>query len=131
MSDDNDVRPLLMEIRDIVLRHEEVNRKDADFRRRVLFSLLIALAVAVAAMGYGLMLVHATIKEIKQRQEQQQPQKIARRERVVDRAPKFNSGWDLASDKIQPRREHGSNTDLYVRCLESAFCLRSFEHKDE
>src|SRR5260221_652774 len=74
MSDDNDVRPLLMEIRDIVLRHEEVNRKDADFRKRVLLALLIALAAAVAAMGYSLMLVHATIKEIKQRQEQQQEQ---------------------------------------------------------
>jgi len=79
MSDDDDVRPLLMEIRDIVLRHEEVNRKDTAFRRRVLFVLLLALTAAVAAMGYGLILVHGKIKEIKQRQEQQHPQKIAAR----------------------------------------------------
>lgn len=85
MSDDNDVRPLLMEIRDIVLRHEEVNRKDAEFRKRVLFALLLALAAAVAAMGYALLLLHTTIKEIKQRQEQQQPQKVAGFERALDR----------------------------------------------
>jgi hypothetical protein len=74
---DDEIKPLLLEIRDIVLRHEEVNRKEAEFRKRVLFALLFALAVAVLAMGYGLLLVHSTIKEIKLRQEQQQPQKVA------------------------------------------------------
>ena len=77
MSDVDDLKPLLVEIRDIVLRREEVNRKDAEFRKRVLFALLFALAIAVVAMGYALMLVHATTKEIRQRQEQQQPQKVA------------------------------------------------------
>jgi hypothetical protein len=113
MSDDNDVRPLLVEIRDIVLRHEEVNRKDVEFRKRVLVALLLALAVAVAAMGYGLMLVHATIKEIKQRQEQQQPQKVARIERVFGRSlqnPSLSS--DLTNEKTSrcprmARQSHG------------------------
>jgi Tfp pilus assembly protein PilO len=77
MSDEDDVKPLLVEIRDIVLRHEEVNRRDAEFRKRVLFALLFALAAAVLAMGYALLLVHTTTKEIRQRQEQQQPQKVA------------------------------------------------------
>lgn len=77
MSDEDGIKPLLVEIRDIVLRHEEVNRRDADFRKRVLFALLFALALAVLAMGYGLLRVHSTIKEIRQRQEQQQPQKVA------------------------------------------------------
>ena len=55
MSDVDDVKPLLVEIRDIVLRHEEVDQKDSDFRKRVLFALLFALALAVLAMGYGLL----------------------------------------------------------------------------
>ncbi len=76
MSDDNDLKPLLQEIRDIVLRHEEVNRKEAEFRKRVLFALLMALVIAVAAMGYALLLVHRTTKEIRQRQEQH-PEKVA------------------------------------------------------
>jgi hypothetical protein len=78
MSDGEDLKPLLVEIRDIVLRHEEVNRRDAEFRKRVLFALLFTLGIAVAAMGYALMMVHSTIKEIRQRQEQLQPQKVAR-----------------------------------------------------
>jgi CHASE3 domain sensor protein len=77
MTDEEDLKPLLVEIRDIVLRHEEVNRRDAEFRKRVLFALLFALAIAVGAMGYALMLVHATTKEIRQRQEQQQPPRVA------------------------------------------------------
>jgi len=111
MSDDNDVRPLLMEIRDIVLRHEEVNRKDSEFRRRVLFVLLLALVAAVAAMCYGLMLVHGTIKEIKQRQEQLQPQKIADSKAALKQGTPKDPVRGLAGKKIQPRMKHGSNAD--------------------
>jgi CHASE3 domain sensor protein len=73
---DDEVKPLLEEIRDIVRRHEQVNCKDADFRRRILMVLLVVLAVAVLAMGYVLMLVHMTTREIRQQQRQQQ-QKVA------------------------------------------------------
>ena len=77
MIHDDDVKPLLEEIRDIVLRQEKVNRIEAAVRKRVLIALLFALAVAVLAMGYALMLVHSTTREIRERQEQQQPQKVA------------------------------------------------------
>ena len=77
MSDDNDVKPLLVEIREIVLRQEKVNQKEAEFRKRVLFVLLFVLVMAVLAMGYALLMVHTTIKDIRQRQEQLQPQKVA------------------------------------------------------
>ena len=72
----DDDKLLLQEIRDIVLRHEQVNRKEADFRRRILIVLLVVLALAVLAMGYVLMLVHTTTREIRQ-QQRQQPQKVA------------------------------------------------------
>jgi hypothetical protein len=63
-------------------------------------------------MGYGLMLVHATIKEIKQRQEQQQPQKIARLERGLNMATRDNSSRVLVEAGIQPRMKHGVNTEF-------------------
>ena len=79
---DDEVNPLLQEIRDIVLRHEQVNRKEADFRRRILIVLLAVLGVAVLAMGYVLMLVHSTTREIRQQQRQQQ-QKVAGLQKAV------------------------------------------------
>jgi hypothetical protein len=53
--------------------------------------LLFALIVAVLAMGYALMMVHTTIKDIRQRQEQLQPQKVAALPREIDSGPFFFS----------------------------------------
>jgi flagellar basal body-associated protein FliL len=84
VTDDNEIRPMLIEIRDIVLRHEQVNRKEAAFRRRILMVLLFVLALTVLAMGYGLMLVHSTTREIRQQQRQQQlQQKVASLQRAA------------------------------------------------
>ena len=77
MSHNDEIKPLLIEIREIVVRQEMVNKTDSEFRKRVLFVLLFALAVAIAAMVYAMLLVHSTIKDLRQMQQNEQPQKVA------------------------------------------------------
>ena len=89
MIHDDEIKPLLQEIRDIVLRQEQVNRKEAGFRKRILIVLMVVLAAAVLSMGYALMLLHSTIKELRQQQHQQH-EKVA----SLDR-PRFDLMGDL------------------------------------
>lgn len=68
MSDDDEIKQLLREIRDIALRNESAARKEAAFRKRIWIVWLVAVAIAFGGLAYLMHFLNSTTVVIEEHQ---------------------------------------------------------------